>query len=92
MAAASGGLLFINGLGAMTGPLIIGEAMTLFGPVAFFVYIGTLFALIALYALWRATRRSTPGETSSYAPVMPEASPVALEVAQEVAIERAGGA
>jgi MFS family permease len=92
MAAASGGLLFINGLGAMTGPLIIGTAMTRFGPDAFFVYIGTLFALIALYALWRATRRSTPDETSSYAPVTPQASPVALEVAQEVAIERAGGA
>jgi len=91
MAAASGGLLFINGLGAMTGPLIIGAAMTRFGPLAFFVYIGTLFALIALYALWRATRRSTPDETSSYTPVAPQTSPVALELAQEVAIERAGG-
>ena len=50
MAAASAGLLFINGLGAMTGPLIIGAAMTRFGPDAFFAYIGTLFALIALYA------------------------------------------
>ncbi len=47
MAAASAGLLFINGLGAMTGPLIIGAAMTRFGPDAFFAYIGTLFALIA---------------------------------------------
>ena len=90
MAAASAGLLFINGLGAMTGPLIIGAAMTRFGPDAFFAYIGTLFALIALYALWRATRRAAPGETSSYAPVTSQCSPVALEVAQEVAIERAG--
>jgi MFS family permease len=89
MAAASAGLLFINGLGAMTGPLIIGAAMTRFGPDAFFAYIGTLFALIALYALWRATRRAAPPETSSYAPVTPQATPVALEVAQEVAIERA---
>ncbi len=92
VAAASGGLLGINGLGAMTGPLIIGAAMTGFGPDAFFAYIGSLFALIALYALWRATRRATPEETSSYAHVTPQASPVALEVAQEVAIERAGGA
>ena len=91
MAAASGGLLFINGLGAMLGPLIIGASMTRFGPDAFFVYIGTLFALIALYALYRATRRAAPEETSSYAPVTPQASPVALELAQEVAIERAGG-
>ena len=47
MAAASGGLLFINGLGAMTGPVLIGALMTRFGGDAFFAYIGTLFALIA---------------------------------------------
>lgn len=92
MAAASGGLLFINGLGAMLGPLLIGAAMTRFGPDAFFVYIGTLFALIALYALYRMSKRPTPAETSSYAPVLPTASPVALEVAQEVAIGRSGEA
>ncbi len=88
MAAASGGLLFINGLGAMTGPILIGAAMTRFGAAAFFAYIGVLFALIALYALYRMSKRPTPDETSPYAPVLPQASPVALEVAQEVAIER----
>ena len=94
MAAASGGLLFINGLGAMTGPLVIGAAMTRFGANAFFAYIGTLFALIAFYALYRSTKRAAPAvaETSSYAPVLATASPVALEVAQEVAIGRAAEA
>ncbi len=94
MAAASGGLLFINGLGAMAGPLVIGELMTLFGADAFFAYVGALFALIAAYAGYRMTRRAAPPveATSSYAPVSPSASPVALEVAQEVAIERAGEA
>lgn len=91
MAAASGGLLFINGLGAMTGPILIGAAMTRFGAGAFFAYVGLLFALIALYALYRMSKRSTPDETSPYAPVMPQASPVALEVAQGVAIGRAAG-
>lgn len=91
MAAAAGGLLFINGLGAMTGPLAIGTLMTRFGPDAYFVYIATLLALIALYAAYRATRRPAPAvsETSPYAPVAPQASPVAVELAQEVAIERA---
>lgn len=93
MAAASGGLLFINGLGAITGPLIIGAAMTRFGPNAFFAYIGTLFAMVAAYAIYRSTRRAAPAvaDTSSYAPMLPQASPVAMEVAQEVAIERASG-
>ncbi len=92
MAAASGGLLFINGLGAMLGPLAIGALMQRFGANAYFAYVGVLFGLIAAYALWRSTRRAAPSaaETSSYAPVLPQASPVALEVAQEVAIERAG--
>ena len=91
MAAASGGLLFITGLGAMAGPLVIGAAMTRFGANAYFVYIGLLYALIALYALYRSTRRAAPSvaETSPYAPVLPTASAVVLEAAQEVAIGRA---
>jgi MFS family permease len=91
MAAASGGLLFINGLGAMIGPVLIGTLMTRFGANAFFVYIAVLFALTAGYAAYRMTQRAAPSvaETSPYAPVLATASPVALEVAQGVAIERA---
>ncbi len=91
MAAASGGLLFINGLGAISGPLLIGWLMTVFGAGAFFGYLGGLFGLIALYAAYRTTRRAAPAveTTSSYAPVLPQASAVALEVAQNVAIARA---
>ena len=89
MAAASGGLLFINGLGAMIGPVAIGALMGAFGADAFFAYIAALFALIAGYALYRMTIRPAPVETSRYEPVLAQASPVALEVAQEVAIGRA---
>ena len=92
MPAASSGLLFINGLGAMTGPFLIGALMTRFGPDAYFGYIGGLFGLIALYALYRMSRRAAPPSSEPYAPVLPQASPVALEVAQEVAIERASEA
>ena len=60
MPAASSGLLFINGLGAMSGPFLIGVLMTRFGPDAYFAYIGGLFALIAAYAGYRMTRRSAP--------------------------------
>lgn len=84
MAAASGGLLFLNGLGAMSGPLLIGWLMTAFSADAFFLYLGALFALIALYAAYRTTRRAAPSveETSSYTPVLPQATAVALEAAQ----------
>jgi hypothetical protein len=84
-------LLFINGLGAITGPLMIGWLMTRFGADAFFLFIATLFGLIAVYAVYRMSQRPAPSveTTSSYAPVLPQASPVAMELAQEVAIERA---
>ena len=88
MPAASSGLLFINGLGAMSGPFLIGVLMTRFGPDAYFAYIGGLFALIAAYAGYRMTRRSAPPSSEPYAPVLPQASAVAVEAAQEVAIER----
>lgn len=89
MAAAGGRLLFINGVGAVTGPLIVGALMGWFGPQGFFLYLAVLMAGLAAYAGYRMTRRpSTPIEdTISYAPVLASASAVAVEVAQEVFAE-----
>jgi MFS family permease len=89
MASASAGLLFVNRVGAITGPLVIGYAMQIVGPPGFFVLIMALMAAISLYALFRMTQRASPnvGDTSVYAPISPSATPVAMEVAQEYAIE-----
>ena len=91
MAAASGGLIFINGLGAITGPLIIGWLMGQIGPGGFFLFLAGLMFSLAIYAAYRMTQRAaTPrDETGSYMPVTPSASPVAVELAQEVFIETA---
>ncbi|MDQ7081176.1 MAG: MFS transporter, partial [Paracoccaceae bacterium] len=91
MTAASGGLIFVNGIGAIAGPLLLGWMMERFGNMSFFAYLAALLALMAAYAGWRMTRRAAPSveESSYYAPVAPSASPVAVEVAQEIAIERA---
>jgi len=90
MAAASGGLLFINGLGAISGPLLIGWLMTTFDADAFFVFVGGLLALIAVYAGFRMTRRASPTDPAPYRAVLPQSSAVALDAAREVAIGRAG--
>ncbi len=94
MAAASGGLIFLNGIGAILGPIVTGWAMGVTGPAGFWVFVmATLFA-IGLYAAWRMTRRPaqvTPEETVSYAPILPTASPVAIEAAQEVYAENMDG-
>jgi hypothetical protein len=85
MAAASGGLIFINGLGAIGGPLSTGWLMGWYGPYGYFVVITVFLVALCAYAAWRMTQRPSLGveETSTYAPVMPTASVVAVEAAQE---------
>ena len=89
MAAASGGLVFVYGLGAIGGPLLTGAAMDRIGPSGFWVFVAVTFAAVALYSLWRMTRRApVPAEeTGSYVAVGPVATGYAAEWAQEVAAE-----
>lgn len=92
MAAASGRMLFINGVGAIMGPLITGWVMQQIGANGFFLFIGVLMIGLAIYAAFRMTQRTAPSaeddyEATSYAPVLPTATTVALEVAQEIYIE-----
>ncbi|MDG2247510.1 MAG: MFS transporter [Paracoccaceae bacterium] len=90
MASASGGLLFLNGLGAISGPLITGYLMTKMGSQGFFVILATLLGLLTVYGFFRMTQRGISDvDTSSYATVLPTASVVAVEIAQELAIEAA---
>jgi len=82
MAAASAGLLFVNGVGAIAGPIVTGWLMGRIGPPGFFVFMGGLFALLALYAGWRMTRRAA-APAGAYVPVSPSATPVAVEAAYD---------
>ncbi len=91
MASASGGLLFINGIGAVAGPVVTGWIMGVIGALGFFLVISVLMAGLAVYAAYRMTQRAAPSveETGTYAPLAPTSSPVFVEVAQEYAIEQA---
>lgn len=88
--AASGGLLFLNGVGAIGGPLAVGALMETLGPWSFFGFNMAMFGAIALYAAWRMTRRPSVAvdETVAYAPVPPIATPVAADYAVEYAEEK----
>ncbi|MFL2794893.1 MAG: MFS transporter [Paracoccaceae bacterium] len=93
MASASGGLLFLNGLGAISGPLFTGYLMTKMGPEGFFIVLATLLGLLTSYGFYRMTQRGISDiDTSSYTTVLPTTSVVAMEIAQELAIEAAGEA
>jgi len=85
MAGASSGLIFLNGLGAIAGPLVTGLMMETIGPNGFFLFIGLLLAWLALYALWRTTRRAakTAAETGSAPVLVPSASVLAVEAVLE---------
>lgn len=91
MAAASGGLVFTFGLGAIVGPLATGWAMQHAGAGAFWLFMSGTFAAIGLYALYRMTQRAAVpvGETDSYLGVLPTSSPVALEAASAWAVDQA---
>ncbi len=80
MASASGGLIFIDGLGALGGPFIVGWMMTHWGADSFLLYVAVLMALISGYGGYRMTRRkrhSVGG--ASLVPVGPQATPAAVE-------------
>jgi len=90
MASASGGLLFINGIGAILGPLTVGLMMDLLGDNGFWLFTAILMASVGIYGTYRATQRSRDDletEAVPYAPVSAASTPIAAELAQEVYIE-----
>jgi MFS family permease len=91
MAAASGGLIFVNGLGAVGGPFLVGWLMSTYGADSFFVFLAALLGLSAVWAIARSTVRDAPSvdETYAYAPVSPGSTAVAVEVAAEHAMDMA---
>ncbi|MBM1688529.1 MFS transporter [Sulfitobacter geojensis] len=90
MAAASGGMVFINGLGAILGPVITGWMMgTALGPGGFYLFTAVLFIALAFYATYRSTQRAgiAVEDTGDFVALTASATVVAVEYAQEIAIE-----
>ncbi|MCC5973029.1 MAG: MFS transporter [Rubellimicrobium sp.] len=84
MAAASAGLLFINGLGAIAGPLIVGWSMDTVGPNGFWVIIAVAMLVLSAYALWRMRRqpdKEIVGDMVSFTPIAATATKVAAGAA-----------
>jgi MFS family permease len=57
MVAASSALLLLNGSAAALGPVLAGSLMSAFGPPAYFATLAGLTGTLAIFDLWRKTRR-----------------------------------
>lgn len=79
MPGASAGLIFLNGFGAIFGPLLAGWLMSAIGPKGYFLVIGGFFAALAGYAAYRMTKRVAPVQTNTYAGLTPTASALAVD-------------
>lgn len=90
MASASSGLVFLNGVGALCGPIIVGFAMTYFGDDSFWLFMALLMLAMGLFGVYRATQRATVGveETSPFAAVTQRVSAVGAEMMQEAMIDK----
>jgi len=83
MAGASAGLIFLNGFGAIFGPIVTGWMMETVGSGGFFLFIGLLFVALAGYALYRMTRRAAPTVSGAFRGVSPGASSLAVDAVLE---------
>lgn len=89
MPAAAGGLIMLNGIGAVGTPILVGFLMDAVGNAAFVVFIGALLLMIAGYALYRSTQRKTvdADDTVPWTPHAMTATSVAATAASEYAAE-----
>ena len=91
MAAASGGLLFINGIGAIAGPIIVGAMMDGLGVNGYWMFSAVLMLIMGVYAAFRMTRRSRSDidieDATPYAAISATSTPIVAEVAQEFYVE-----
>ena len=89
MAAASAGLIVLNGIGAVGTPVLVGYLMREYGVGAFPAFIALVFAVMTLYALYRMTRRPAKSaeETLPMAPISYGATAVRAEIVQDTLAE-----
>ena len=86
--AAGGGLNLIFGLGAMGGPIVCSIFMNEFGPNSFFIFLLIFHVIIAIFALYRITRRSTEDNPdSTFTPLPKNITPLGMELDPDTGID-----
>ncbi|MFK7995862.1 MAG: MFS transporter [Granulosicoccus sp.] len=90
MAAAAGGLLFLNGLGAIAGPILVGYAMSNMGIEWYFIILLFLKSTICVYGIYRISIRphTVIVGPAPYLPITSNTSGLATAYAIEAAEEK----
>jgi len=79
--AAGGGLTFVFGLGAIGGPIVCSIFMNEFGPNSFFIFLLIFHVIIAIFALYRITKRSTEDNPdSTFVPLPKNITPLGMQL------------
>jgi len=79
--AAGGGLNLVFGMGAMGGPIVCSIFMNEFGPNSFFIFLLIFHVVIAIFALYRITRRSTEDNPdSTFIPLPKNITPLGMQL------------
>ena len=85
MIAASGTLVLAGGIGAIIGPITVAAAMDFIGVHAFFWCMGSAYIVIAIFALFRMTRRRAQplDQQGNLSPTPMHPSSAAIECIQQ---------
>ena len=79
MLSVCSGLVMIFGLGATIGPLVVGFTMDWYGYGSFFMFLAIIHTCIAIFGIYRTTKRASVEERLDYVPLPMRATPIAAK-------------
>ena len=86
--AAGGGLNIIFGLGAIGGPIICSILMSVLGPNGFFIHLLFFLLGIALFGIYRMTRRKyEDNPESTFTPLPKDITPLGIELDPDTGVD-----
>ena len=79
--AASSSFAILVGIGAVMGPILVSNFMSLIGPNGYFVYLLIGHTLLGLFGLYRMAKRAKPEDLESqYTPLPRNITPAGMEL------------
>ena len=86
--AAGGGLQFVFGLGAMSGPLFCSIVMDILGPNGYFVYLIIFHIIIGLFGIYRmAIRQVIENPDNTFTPLPRNITPLGIELDPDTGVD-----